>query len=160
MYEVRDELRTIRFEGELLASSSSRNKRKARWVEFRLYKTNGGNYILSRIGVSLYYHQQSCPVVIRNNISPVPAMNLSMNLVPCDDCRPDKYRDLELFPETPRYWAQRFDAGVGAEGVVESLKREDEFGAEYLTDVAKKLLVEASKKDDGIYSAFYDEWVD
>lgn len=96
----------------------------------------------------------------RNGILPVPAENISRNMVPCIDCRPDRNLDLELYPETPRHWAQRFDAEIGAEGLVDSLKREDEFGAEYITNVAKKLLVDAAKKDEAIRAAFYTEWVD
>lgn len=81
-------------------------------------------------------------------------------MVPCRDCRPNRKTDLELYPETPRHWAQRFDPEVGAIGLVDSLKREDEFGAEYITNVAKKLLIEAAKNDDEIHAAFFNEWVD
>lgn len=160
MYEIQDGLRTIRFEGELLSSSTSKTKKSPRWVEFRLYKTKGGSYILSRTGMSLTFHHSACKIVERNGILPVPSENISLNMVPCTDCRPDRNLDLELYPETPRHWAQRFDSEIGAEGVVDSLKREDEFGAEYITNVAKKLLIEAAKNDEAIHTAFYDEWVD
>lgn len=159
MYEIQDGLRTIKFEGEMLSSSTSRTK-KPRWIEFRLYKTKGGSYILSRIGMSLTYHHSACKIVDRNGILPVPSENISRNMIPCEDCRPNRNLDLELYPETPRHWAQRFDPEIGAEGLVESLKREDEFGAEYITNVAKKLLIDAAKKDDEIHAAFYTEWVD
>lgn len=159
MYEIQDGLRTIRFEGELLSSSTSRTE-KPRWIEFRLYKTKGGSYLLARTGMSLTYHHSACKIVERNGILPVPSENVSINMVPCRDCRPNRKTDLELYPETPRHWAQRFDPEVGAVGLVDSLKREDEFGAEYITNVAKKLLIEAAKNDDEIHAAFFNEWVD
>lgn len=159
MYEIQDGLRTIKFEGELLSSSTSRTD-KPRWIEFKLYKTKGGSYILSRIGMSLTFHHSACIIVERNGILPVPAENISRNMVPCKDCRPDRHLDLELYPETPRHWAQRFYPESGAEGLVDSLKREDEFGAEYITNVAKKLLVEAAKKDQAIHAAYYTEQID
>jgi len=157
MITVQDGLRNLKFEGELLAASSSRIKKKFRWVEFRLYRTESGRFVISRVGVSMIYHQKACSVVSRNNIAPVPSNAIGVNLVPCDDCRPDKDHDYELYPETSRYHAQILDT---AEGVVSSLKKYDEFGTEYLTIVAKKLLEEASKKDNEIHSAYYEEWID
>lgn len=164
MYEIQDGLRTVRFEGELLSTSSSRDtdkdRDKKRWIEFKLYKTARGNYILSRIGMSLLYHQSACFVVEHNGILPVPTENLSLNMVPCKECRPNKKVDLELYPETPRYWMQKFDADGGAAGLVASFEREDNYGALYFTNVSKRLLEEAAKKDDDIHSAYYNEWVE
>lgn len=157
MYTVQDGVRELQFEGELVASSSSKGRNKFRWVQFELYKTAKGRYVLSRIGVSMYFHHAGCQVVKRNGILSVPSDAVSVNLVPCTDCRPVRGVDEELYPESPRYWAQVFDS---AEGVISSLKKYDDNGTEYLTDVARRLLTGAAEKDDNIYDAFYVEWVD
>ena len=52
-YEVVNGKRRIRFEGELLATSTSWEQGADRWVEFALYRTASGNYVLSRIGRSV-----------------------------------------------------------------------------------------------------------
>lgn len=157
MYTVQDGVRALQFEGEEIAASSSRGRNKYRWVEFKLYRTSSGRYVVSRIGVSLYFHHSGCSVVKRNGISPVPAETLSLNLVPCEDCRPLRGVDEDLYPETSRHWAQILES---AEAVVSSLKKYDENGTEYLTDVARRLLVTAAKNDEDIHAAFYVEWID
>lgn len=157
MFEVRKGVQTLRFEGEELAASSSRGRNKYRWVEFRLYKTKEGNYVVSRVGVSLFYHAHDCSVVRRNGILPVPAQSLSLNLIPCNECRPIFGVDEDLYPETPRYFAQDYRT---AEAVVDSLKKEDMDGTLYLTDVAARLLIHAADKDEDIKNAFYVEYID
>jgi len=56
MYEVKDGARTLQFDGLVLGKSSSWRKGSYRWIEFELYRTESGSYVLSRIGVSLIYH--------------------------------------------------------------------------------------------------------
>ena len=68
-YETRDGARRIRFEGVELASSSSEYPGKPRWIEFTLYKTKGGHYVLYRVGRSFVYHTRDCPIVIKNRLS-------------------------------------------------------------------------------------------
>lgn len=157
MYTVQDGVRTLQFEGEKIAQSSSRGRNKFRWVEFELFRTAKGRYVISRVGMSLYFHHSGCSVVRRNGIAPVPAEALSVNLMPCEDCRPQRGLDEELFPETPRYFAQTFKY---AEDVVASLKRVDDNGEEYFTDVARRLLIEAASNDDDIHDAFFVEWIE
>jgi len=60
MFEVKDSSRTLQFNGILLSKSSSWRKGSVRWIEFALYKTENGSYVLSRIGVSLIYHGAAC----------------------------------------------------------------------------------------------------
>lgn len=157
MYTVKDGLRSLQFEGEEIAHSTSKTRYKHRWIEFSLYRTTSGRYVLSRVGMSLYFHHEGCSVVRRNKIHSVPAENLPESLVECEDCRPSRSLDADLYPESPRYWAQTIES---AEGVVSSLKKVDEHGTEYLTDVAKRLLEVASLHDQDIYDAFYTEWID
>lgn len=159
MFEVRKGEQLLRFDGELLAESTSfiKNVNDKRWVEFKLYRTEKGNYVVSRVGMSMYFHQKNCPVVERNGIQPIPAQTLSINLVPCDRCRPSRNLDYELYPETPRYFGQAYP---NARAVIDSLKKEDYNGVEYLTDVASRLLSIATRKDDDLLQEFSVEYVD
>jgi hypothetical protein len=154
MHIVRDGSRQLKFDGDKLAESSSRSRGRTRWVEFQLYRTAGGQYVLSRIGVSLYYHKKSCAVVSRNKIAGVDVEQLPADLVACENCSPVPSREDTLYPETPRYWAQVSDS---AQGVVESLHKYDESGSRYLTNVARQLLTTAAMIDDGVADAFYTE---
>lgn len=157
MYSVKDGDRVFRFEGQHLAHSTSGHTGKGRWIEFDLYKTTTGGYVLSRTGFTLFYHFGACPVVRRNGLDPLPSENIPTNSVPCPDCRPNTKSDTLLYPEHPRYWAQVCGT---ADGVVSCLKQQDENGTLYLTNVARLLLVQAAKSDEQIRDAYYVEWVD
>lgn len=151
-YSIRDGVRTLEFEGVKLAESSSRAYNKPRWVEFSLYRTPKNQYVLSRIGDSVLYHDADCYLVSRNKLSAVDGATLSENFVPCPDCNASRLDIDGVFPETPRYMAQ---VSVDAIGVVASLMKRDNNGTEYLTNVARRLLVEASRWDEDIADAFY-----
>lgn len=155
-YEVRDGTRVLKFEGEMLSKSSSRGPGKSRWVEFELYKTRRGQYVISRIGASIAYHVESCSVVSRNKLSPVNEAEIPPSFVPCTECRPSRLTD-ELFPETPRYWAQ---VSESARGVVSLLMKYDDNDVAYLTNVAKILLEEAAMADGEIYNAYSVNFID
>jgi hypothetical protein len=128
----------IKFDGKLIASSSSRRKDSNRWVEFDLYQTSGGAYILSRIGKSNIFHDPSCAVVERNRIK---LGTISSTSVPCEECKPTA--DLETpYVEEYRYWAQVSET---PEAVIDSLYRRDDLGICYLTGVAARLLEAAGK---------------
>lgn len=71
---VRDDQRVMRFTGIKLGEATSRFGHKRRWIEFRLYRTTGGKYVVERIGVSrvagevdLYFAQvcESARAVVR-----------------------------------------------------------------------------------------------
>jgi hypothetical protein len=159
MYTVRDGQRELRFDGELLSSSTSAGPGRTRWVEFELYRTAGGLYVLSRVGRSRYYHDMSCDTVRRNRIAAQAFSDVDLAYyLPCQDCspRPELVSD-KVAPEQPRYWAQVSDS---AEGVVASLQKFDPSGTRYLTNVARRLLEDASVKDEEIRSEFYVEIVE
>lgn len=161
MHIVRDGTSNLKFDGDKLAESSSRSHGRTRWVEFQLYRTVGKQYVLARTGVSLYYHLAGCPVIARNKIKPVDASEVSAELVPCETCSRAAGQfgsdTGELYPETPRYWAQVIESG---QGVVESLHKYDESGSRYLTNVARDLLTSAARIDSGIEDAFYNQVID
>ena len=153
-YAVKDGVRTLKFEGELLAQSSSRIGSRPRWVEFYLFRTPKGTYVISRIGVSRYYHSGACSVVARNRLSAIDEAELPSDAMPCIECRPSRFADDGVYPETPRYWAQHSEV---PRGIVASLMKYDDNGIEYLTNVARRLLEDAAEIDEGIADAFYTD---
>lgn len=158
-YAIRDGVRTLAFQGILLASSTSKTPGRPRWIEFDLYRTEGGRYMVSRTGYSLFFHFEGCSVVTRNHLAPVDMIELSPQGVLCADCKSNGVFDPEtgIFPETPRYksWECR-----DAFAVISSLKQEDESGVLYLTKVAERLLTDASKLDQDIEDAFLYDYID
>lgn len=156
-HSVRDGVRTLEFGGELIATSSSWADGKPRWVEFELYRTPKNQYVLARIGDSIYFHNSECHAVTRNRLSATAPENLEEDAVPCPQCRATRLDPEGVFPETPRYMAQ---VSAEASGVVFSLMQEDDYGLKYLTNVARRLLAEASETDEGIRKAFRTEQVE
>jgi hypothetical protein len=155
-FTVRDQVRVRKLEGIKLAESSSRVPDRPRWVEFELYRTTKGTYVLSRVGYSLYYHSRECYTVQRNNLSPVDGLTLNGAYVACDKCNPDRAATEGVFPETPRYRAWVTEPV----GVVALLMKEDENGTEYLTNVARRLLTQASKIDKFIADAYFEDRIE
>lgn len=143
MLEVKDGDRTLQFNGSLLAKSSSRKRGSVRWIEFELYKTESGSFILSRIGVSLVFHGAACTLVRKYNLQERPSSSLVLDAIPCEECQPSAELDL-VFPEKHRYWAQ---VSEKADAVLEALYKYDDNGARYLTSVAQRLLQQASLVD-------------
>lgn len=155
--QTRDGARRIRFEGVELAYSSSEAPGKSRWIEFTLYKTKSGQYVLSRVGRSYVYHHRDCPIVIKNRLSMYPEEHLPMKYAPCQECKPSILEPEGLYPETPRFSTQPSDT---AEGVLVLLNKTDSTGVRYLTNVAKILLTEAAEVDEGIHRAYYQSTLD
>ena len=151
-YSVRDGVRTLEFDGVKLASSSSRLPNKPRWVEFEIYRTPRGQYVVSRIGYSVFYHAKECFTVTRNSLSPVDGLELAPEYIACSTCRPSRLDYDGVFPETPRPAAWVCSDALG---VISSLMKVDDNGTEYLTNVARRLLMDAAEEDEHIYDAFY-----
>lgn len=150
MIEVKDGARTLQFNGRLLGKSSSWRKGSTRWIEFELYRTESGSYILSRIGVSLVYHGSACVLVKRYALSEIGYEDLHKDAIPCEECNPTREAEL-VFPEKHRHWAQVSEEPTA---VLDALYKYDEGGARYLTNVAQRLLEEASKNDDKILEIY------
>lgn len=143
MIEVKDGARTLQFNGKLLGKSSSWRKGSTRWIEFELYRTESGSFILSRIGVSLVFHGSVCALVKRYGLTEVSYESLTKNATPCEECSPTEEAEL-VFPEKHRYWAQ---VSEEPSAVLDALYKFDDGGARYLTNVAQRLLEESSKND-------------
>lgn len=154
VFNIKDGARTLTIHGVHLAHSSSEAVNKPRWIEFDLYRANSGVYVISRVGMSLYYHRGSCKVVERNRLSPVPEEGLEVRAIPCQECRPPSVDPEGLYPETPRYWSQ---VCQNPRGVLDSLTKYDDNDTEYLTKVARRLLEKASEVDEGIRKEYLEE---
>lgn len=150
MINVKDGARTLQFNGELLGKSSSWRRGSTRWIEFELYRTESGSYVLSRIGVSLVYHGAACPLVKRYGLQEISFDSLVKDSLPCEQCQPSSEADL-VFPEKHRYWAQ---VSEEPDAVLDALYKYDDGGARYLTNVAQRLLETASEKDSKIESIY------
>lgn len=146
MLEVKDGSRTLQFNGSLLGKSTSKRGDSIRWIEFELYRTDSGSYILSRIGVSLVFHGAACALVKRYGLSEIPFNDLDNKSIPCTECNPSGEAEL-IFPEKYRHWAQVSEEPIA---VLDALYKYDDNGARYLTNVAQRLLDDASKKDPAI----------
>jgi hypothetical protein len=154
-YEVRDGSRILKFNGKLLAESSSWRRRSYRWVEFQLYKTENGSYILSRVGISLLFHGAVCPLVKRYGLQELPYTDLDKDAVPCEECNPDSSAGL-VFPEKTRHWAL---VSEEPDAILEAVYKYDDGGARYLTNVAQRLLDEASEADEKLASIYRVELI-
>jgi hypothetical protein len=150
MLEVKDGDRTLQFNGRLLAKSSSKRRDSVRWIEFELYMTESGSYILSRIGVSLVFHGAACALVKKYGLQERSNMELRDDSIPCEECNPDDAIDL-VFPEKYRHWAQISEK---ADAVLDALYKYDDNGARYLTGVAQRLMQEAAKVDPSIANVY------
>lgn len=156
-HTVKDGVRKLQFDGELLAHSSSREPGRPRWVEFSLYRTVKGTYVIYRVGQSAIYHSKDCATVTRNRLSVVDGAELPRDFIPCKLCRPARLDMDGVYPETARHYAQTSET---AKGIISSLTRFDDNQTAYLTNVARDLLALAAEKDDRIADAFFVEEIE
>lgn len=154
-YQVKDGSRTLQFNGRLLGESSSWRKGSTRWIEFALYKTDNGAYVLSRVGVSLVFHGAACTLVKRYGLVEASIDSLDEDAIPCEECNPSFKLPL-VFPEKNRTWAQ---VSEDPDAVLEALYKYDQGGARYLTHVAQRLLEAASKRDEKIDAVYRIETI-
>jgi hypothetical protein len=85
LVRVRDDDEVLEFAGELIATATTRQPGKARWLDMKLYRTTDGTgrYVIGRTGRSLMVHRLngSC-----NRGVPVPVTSLGEDAVPCQLC--------------------------------------------------------------------------
>ena len=155
MHEVKDGSRTLQFNGRLLGESSSFRRGSTRWIEFKLYKTENGSYILSRIGVSIVFHSPTCSLVKRYGLKEGSVDELRDVSLPCEECNPS-YDMPIVFPEKDRTWAQ---VSEDPTPVLDALYKYDQGGARYLTNVAQRLLELAADQDEKIDSIYRVEMI-
>ena len=156
MLQVKDGSRIIQFEGDHLAASSSRRGNSQRWIEFNLYRTGSGVYVLAREGVSKIYHAPGCSVIRRNSLNDAPRSDMNDDMEPCELCKPDDTDFPMVYPERSRYWAQVCETPAA---VLDVLYKYDDSGARYLTLVAQRLLEDASNVDSAIADVYLVETI-
>lgn len=156
MFEVRNGNRTLRFEGRLLASASSKRRDASRWIEFDLYKTSAGTYVLSRVGVSLIFHSPLCPLVDRYGLHEASVDDLDPLAVECEECEPG-FEDPIVYPEVYRYWTLTSE---GPKAILDALYQRDKNGGKYLTRVSERLLQNAAAQDADIDMMYRFEEID
>ncbi len=156
MFQVRDASRSIQFDGIELGHATSARRGANRWVEFTLYRTKAGSYVLSRVGQTLVYHDPRCQTVVGAGLASIPSETLTAGHVPCADCRPKIDEIAEVCPEAIRHRATVSD---GPEGILEVLYRFDDAGVRYLTAVAARLLEQAAILDPDIADAYRTETI-
>lgn len=157
--EVKDGNRRLVFHGQRIAQSSSKtNRSKGRWIEFELYITDNGGYVLSRVGQTRFVHSTDCSISERNglDVMSIDVVGSLQGLYQCPECSIDVQRDQEFCPEVPRHWAMKFFA---AEDVVDALHKQDDNGNMYLTNVARDLLEDASEYDSEIARVYYNDTI-
>lgn len=156
--KVKDGQRILEFDGEEIGFSSSQRRDSFRWIEFRLYKTKSGKYILSRIGFSNLYHLPDCEIAERSKLDESTRDEILDTDYPCPECRPD----LDLLPfvcfEREKHWARVY---ASADEVLGGLMKTDiSSGIKYMTAVARRLLEDAATVDDAIEQAQSTERID
>ena len=149
--EVRSAHTVLRFRGIELATSTSYRAGATRWIEFALHRTEAGTYVLSRVGRTVVHHTPDCDTAVRARLATIDRGHLDKASQPCEGCRPDLAAGSSVAPESPRYWAQRFDQ---ANGVIAALYKSDKQGGQYLTSVAARLLDRAAEQDPLISAAY------
>ena len=60
--EVRDGLRVITFDGDRLGHVTSWRSSAPRWTEMSLYRTEGGSFVLEKVGRSVMCHVPTCKI--------------------------------------------------------------------------------------------------
>lgn len=156
-YTVRSGERTLKFDGVRLASSTSKKPDSVRWVDFSLYLTEGGAYVLERIGQSDVFHTMACKTVENSKLRYDPNDVLLHRHVECEICLPDPDYDTVVI-EKPRYFALVTESPAD---VLDALhKRNRTNSTRYMTYVSQKLIEEAAKHDKRLEREYLTEYID
>jgi len=156
-YKVRSGERILEFDGEKIATSSSFKPDSVRWVDFNLYVTVAGTYVLERIGQSDVFHTLACPTVKKNNLKFDPNDLLLQRHVECSTCLPDPDYDTIVI-EKPRYYAVVTES---PRAVIDALyKRDKANSTRYMTYVSQKLIEEAAKYDKRLEQEYRTEYIE
>lgn len=150
--KVRDQDRVLEFVGERIGFASSESPTSLRWTEIEIYRTEAGNYVVHRIGVSLVFHVltggsgRNCK---SGRVTDGADIMRDRDAEPCPDCRPvlmevERYRQ-----ETDRHSAE---AVAEPQELMKALSLTRENGAPYLSAVASAALREAAEHDQRLAS--------
>lgn len=158
LYTIKDGVKTHVLNAVILGHSSSKNSRvKDRWVEFTIYKTPKGQYVVSRIGMSVVYHAEGCKSISKHGLSAIDGDTLTSANIPCSDCNPKPTPENKVYPEVSRPFVLVCNS---PHGVIKFMHKIDDFGVEYLTNVAKDALEDAADMDEDMYAAYYTNYIE
>jgi hypothetical protein len=151
-WKVRDGNRLIQFEGICLGKVSSRRPESPRWTDLSLFKTNGGSYVLEKLGMSIVLHMPGCPHIlgVLPRFQDTYAGADPDEGYQYDDCVPDTYDFTQLLVEEPRYWAT---IATDPNEIVAALYRKRD-GSRHLPRISIELLEKVSEIDNDINAAY------
>lgn len=164
-HELANYDRVLRFKGERIGHATSRrgqDRDQIRWTEVDIYRTEGGHYVVHKLGKSRVYHAgiMACSGTgAKQTTSKQLRLNpeATADLAPCPVCKPDDWGFYQVVHVEQ-------DRGVtatsaSARGAVESCHSQDQDQVTYLTRVASRALEQAAEADPAIFEAFKVETV-
>lgn len=158
-YALKNEDRILEFDGELIASSTSKRANSLRWLEINIYATESGGFVYETIGRSTVWRPS-------NEANPNATLVTPDFIVENADslqCDP-KHPDLALSDMAGKYIVVETDRhratfSPTAEGLVESAKVSDPDGILFISNTAKNALREAADRHKTIHAAYVVERV-
>lgn len=162
---VRDSTRRYAFNGVRLAYVSSEKPFKTRWTEIEVYRTQGGIYIVHRIGVTTLAHLEDCEQLKRYHKRYTPGINAIASdefppekREPCEDCKPDLQFMLHNEPAALKFERDRHQVHIceTPEGVIQALHTPNrDTGKRELGSLAGSAVSMAADRDPLLASVFY-----
>lgn len=148
-YVVRNGIQEMEFVGVKLSHASTERDSSVRWTEIDIYRTQGGNYVIQTIGVSVVYHAPKSRCTKKG--SEINGGLLPLDSEPCLRCRPQDHDDPD-FDATETYIMER---NLSRVKVVEDPKRiqeamithDDDRKVYDMSPVAKEALDKAVAQD-------------
>jgi hypothetical protein len=147
-YVVRNGVQELEFTGEELSHASTERDDSVRWTEIKIYKTQGGNYVIQTLGVSVVYHEAGSKCTKKGQ--ELLGSSLPEDAEPCFRC---KFSGEDgVFNPSATYIMER---NLSSAKVVEDPKRIQEAMTTYdngrkvydMSPVAKEALNHAAAKD-------------
>jgi hypothetical protein len=157
-YEVRDGSRLITFDGVLLGAVSSKRPSSPRWSEYHLYRTEGGVYVLEKVGRSTVVHMPNCPEIIgdlKRFQEVYPGKDPTEDGWFCETCLLSGYDITALLVESDRYWATISEE---PQQIIEALYRRKD-GARSLQRLSLELLEQVAQVDPNVADAYRVEHI-
>lgn len=148
MIIIRDHRNDIiaEFEGELVASVSTDDGERARWIEMELYRrTDGKGWLIHRLSDSVLYHREDTTCRTPKNArpgQPATAADLDEGSEPCANCKPPQLR--QLMPhEAVRIEVPRHNVHLAntEQEVVDNLSIDRRTGSRFWSPPVVELLV-------------------
>ena len=148
-YRLRDKAEPdVEFTGVLLDAATTETPEATRWTEISIYRTDGGQYVIHRVGRSVLFHQHDG---VCNTGVPIKVGRLSevdyADLQPCDRCRPGELDELStdtmINQETDWYSVDVCQA----DQITRTLELVRPDGTRFISHVAQRALLGAMNAD-------------